>query len=57
MKEKKGVCEKYLRPNKTICESSKKQKSFFSNTVRLKKTSKKNILNCFVKKCMSVQLK
>ena len=50
MKEKKGVCEKYLRPNKTICESSKKQKSFFSNTVRLKKTSQKKYFELFCKK-------
>ena len=49
MKEKKGVCEEYLRLNKTICESSKKQKSFFFLILLDSKNFQKHFLNFFVK--------
>ena len=48
--KKKSVRNIFKRLNKTIYESSKKQKCFFSNTVRLKEFPKKQFFEFFSQK-------
>ena len=54
-KNKKGVCEKKMRKNLAISQTSKKQKMFVDITVKKGKTSSKIVLGPFTDKKDAVQ--